>query len=437
MTVTTQYRDGKYTLIEFNITFPNGRILPLTPYCARADIYESVLEPTVIAEFVFSDKVGIFDAVNFLAEKITLHFTTYDDNDEAAIKYEFYPVIVDPAESTPDDKGIVYKVTCVTKEAQKSRDMKNFSFTRAKIACEAMVSTILTHEEGLKTTKPIFLESTQGLHGFNFTLANPFTAIDQIRLKAMSSEFQGHCFVFYENSRGFHFKSFEGLIKDGKTKIGDKYYIQSAAADVAIDGAKWRNILAFKVVQTGSENVTRALGAGNIKVVSVNTITQETVETSVDQRKLNFIQLNDNAVSISLKSQDELSKNETTVIPVRFDPTVETADVVFAASARPYYLRFLFNTIAHITVYGDTTVTVGDVITAKIPEMNALTLGEERPYVDTSSTAAGNYLITKCRHVLTFSEGAEYMQALEIVKDGYAGDQPKATQFNNRGAQIA
>ena len=115
MTVTTQYRDGKYTLIEFNITFPNGRILPLTPYCARADIYESVLEPTVIAEFVFSDKVGIFDAVNFLAEKITLHFTTYNDNDDAAIKYEFYPVIVDPAEATPDDKGIVYKVTCVTK----------------------------------------------------------------------------------------------------------------------------------------------------------------------------------------------------------------------------------------------------------------------------------------------------------------------------------
>ena len=122
MTVTTQYRDGKYTLIEFNITFPNGRILSLTPYCARADIYESVLEPTVIAEFVFSDKVGIFDALNFLEEKITIEFTTYEDNDEAAIKYEFYPIIVDPAEAISDDKGIVYKVTCVTKEC--AQDLK-------------------------------------------------------------------------------------------------------------------------------------------------------------------------------------------------------------------------------------------------------------------------------------------------------------------------
>ena len=68
MTVTTQYRDGKYTLIEFNITFPNGRILPLTPYCARADIYESVLEPTVIAEFVFY-KMLIILQVDVLKEQ--------------------------------------------------------------------------------------------------------------------------------------------------------------------------------------------------------------------------------------------------------------------------------------------------------------------------------------------------------------------------------
>jgi hypothetical protein len=70
------------------------------------------------------------------------------------------------------------------------------------------------------------------------------------------------------------------------------------------------------------------------------------------------------------------------------------------------------------------------VITAKIPEMNALTLGEERPYVDTSSTAAGNYLVTKCRHTLTFSENSlSYLQALEIVKDGYGGNQPKTGNF--------
>ena len=75
MTVTTQYRDGQYSLIEFNLTFPNGEILDLAPYCSRADIYESLLEPTVIVEFVFTDKIGIYDAVNWLEEKISLNQT--------------------------------------------------------------------------------------------------------------------------------------------------------------------------------------------------------------------------------------------------------------------------------------------------------------------------------------------------------------------------
>jgi hypothetical protein len=421
-----EYRDGKYKLIEFFMTAPGGRVLGLTPYCATANIYESVLEPTAIAEFIISDKIGIFDHFNFLEQSIKIEFTTHEDNAEASIKYEFFPVIVDPAEALPDDKGIVYKITCVSKEALRSSQIKNLSFSRQKIECEEMIKSILLSDEGLKTTKPISLEKTRGLNGFNFTLVNPFTAIDEIRLRAVSAQHQGHCFVFYENSKGYHFKSFEGLIKDGKTKIGDKYYVQSAATDVAFDGAKWRNILAFKVIQTGNQNVTRALGAGKVIIELVNVITQERKREELDSTKLDFVQLNDNSESASLLSQNELGSTESRIEKHEWDPEVETEESVYATARRPYYLAFLFNTIAQITVYGDSTVTCGDVITAKIPEYSALTLGEERPYVDTSSTTAGNYLVTKCRHILTFSEGAEYMQALEIVKDGYAGNAPKA-----------
>ncbi len=427
MTVTTQFRDGRFRLITFEMTVPGGRVLPLDVYCSRADIYESVLEPTVIAEFVITDKVGIFDHFNFLEQYINIEFNTYEDNDDASVKYELYPVIVDPAQPLPDDKGIVYKLTCVSKEALRSTQIANLSLVQQNIECERVIATLLQSNEGLKSTKPLSMEKTQGLHGFNFTIVNPFTAIDQVRLKAMSLEFNGHCFVFFENSKGYHFKSFEKLIKDGLAKIGDKYYTQSAAVDISVAGARWRNILAFKSVQTGNQNVTRALGAGNVIIRLQNMITQEFEDPiQPDPRHLNFVQLNKNSVSSSIASQNELASTESAVEIVQFNPDVETVDIAFAAAMRRYYLSFLFNSIAHITVYGDTTVTVGDVITAEIPEFNALTLGEDRPYVDTSSTSAGNYLVTKCRHVLTFGEGTEYMQALEIVKDGYGGDAPNS-----------
>ena len=421
-----QFREGKYKLITFQLNAPGGKKLGLTPYCARADIYESVLEPTTIAEFVISDKVGMYDSFNFLELSIDIEFTTYEDNDQASVKYTFYPVMVDPAVATPDDKGIVYKITCVSQEALKSTQIKNLSLVKEKIDCETMISALL---QLIESKKQYFAEKTQGLHGFNFTLINPFTAIDEVRLKALSSEFQGHCFLFYENSKGYHFKSFEGLIKEGLTKIGDKYYVQSAAVNVSIAGTAWRNILAFTSIQTGNENVTRALGAGKIIVKKLNQISQEIEDINVDPLRLNFVQLNKNSTSINPATQKELAKNEGKVVLVHFDPTVETAETAEAAAKRAYYLSFLFNTIAHITVYGDTTVTIGDVITLKVPEFNALTLGEDRPFVDTNAVAAGNYLITKCHHVLTFNEGAEYMQALEIVKDGYGGDAPKAVSY--------
>lgn len=422
----TQFREGKFKLVTFQLNVPGGRKLGLTPYCARADIYESLLEPTAIAEFIISDKVGIFDHFNFLEQSIDIEFNTYEDNSDASVKYTFYPIIVDPANATPDDKGMVYKITCVSKEALKSTEIKNLSLVKEKIDCETMISALL---KLIGSNKQYFPEKTQGLHGFNFTTINPFTAIDEVRLKAMSSEFAGHCFLFYENSKGYHFKSFEGLIKDGLSKIGDKYYTQSAVANISVGGSKWRNILAFKTIQTGNANVTRALGAGNVIVRKVNTITQEIEDINPDPKKLNFIQLNKNSISSSAATQNELGQNQARIQVVRYDPTVETSESAAAAAIRPYYLSFLFNTIAQITVYGDTTVTIGDVITAKIPEFNALSLGEDRPFVDTNTVVAGNYLVTKCHHVLTFGEGAEYMQGLEIVKDGYGGDAPKAISF--------
>ena len=56
-----------------------------------------------------------------------------------------------------------------------------------------------------------------------------------------------------------------------------------------------------------------------------------------------------------------------------------------------------------------------------------MTRGEDKPGVESSPITAGNYLVTKCHHILTFNERAEYMQALEIVKDGIGGDEPQAT----------
>jgi hypothetical protein len=84
-------------------------------------------------------------------------------------------------------------------------------------------------------------------------------------------------------------------------------------------------------------------------------------------------------------------------------------------------MAHFLTTVTHITIYGDTAITTGDVIKCQFPEPSGITRGETSPINEDSAMTSGNYIVTKCRHVLTFNEKAQYMQALELVKDGIGG----------------
>ena len=422
MTEPTAIRESQFYLNEFYMTTPSKR-LSLKEICARADIYESILEPTVRAEFIISDAKGVFTAFDPLEQKIVIDFTT--SKDTGSTKYEFFPYSLEPAVSTSDDKAVVYKLTCTTEEAKKSKNIKDIPFVKDNIECENMVLACLNT---IGTDKNFFFEKTQGLHGYNMTGITPFQAIDLIRIQAMSAKYQGHAFCFFENSKGFVFKSIEGLIDEGKKNIGDKWFIQSALANLSVTGSKWRNILAFKVIQRGNKGIARMIGGFNNKIQQYNTKTGETTLFDNKPQDFQFVTLNEGSNDGSQEALKEFKQDAGEIEQITFNPDVENAEVARKRNVLRYYMTHFLNVICHITVYGDSNITAGDVITCEIPEHDGLPISENKPYIDQSSIVAGNYLITKCRHVMTFNEKAEYLQSYEIVKDGVGGDRPRANR---------
>lgn len=422
MPVETSIREGQYYLNEFYMTTPSKN-LSLKEICVRADIYESIMEPATMAEFVFSDSKRVFASFDPQEQKIVIDFTT--NKDGASVRYEFFPYSVEPAVTTRNDKTIVYKVKCTTEELKKSKNNKYGTLVREKIECENM---ILAYLNLVGTKKQLFFEKTQGLHGFNMTGVTPFEAIDKIRIDAMSDRYQGHAFCFFENSKGFIFKTIEGLIDEGKKRIGDKYFIQSALANISVTGSKWRNILAFKVIQRGNKNIARQIGGKNNIVQQYNTKTGELTIFDNKPEDFEFIKLNEGSVSGSEESNQEFREDPGDIEQVLYNPDISTAEFARKRNVVRYYMTHFLNVICQITVYGDTTITAGDVITCEIPEHDGLPISEDKPFVDSSDMVAGNYLITKCRHVLTFNERAEYVQSYEIVKDGFGGSKPR-TRF--------
>jgi hypothetical protein len=418
-------RDGQYKLNEFVMidatakTVDCGKAIQLTPVCVKANIYESIHNPSVLADFEFYDAKGMFNHFIFTDKKIVIDFTTNDINPKSSIRYEFYVVAADPVVPTSDDKGIAYKLSCVTYEVWKSATIRNLPLTEQMLASENAVKAYL---ESIGSKKPFFAEKTRGLHAFNFTRKTPMECIDQIRVEyAMSTEFRGHAFYFFENKYGFVFKSMEMMIKEGKENIGDKCFMQSTLTNTNIEGAKWRNILAFKSIQNGNQGVARRIGAGNNLVQLMNRVTGELIPWKVDPKNLNFETLNPKSISSTLKTQNEMGEDEGDIQIVMIDPKTENAERAEKKNHLPYYMAHFLTTISQITIYGDSTISTGDVIRCQLPEYDALSRGEENPVREDSQMTAGNYIVTKCRHVLTFNEKAEYMQGLEIVKDGIAG----------------
>jgi hypothetical protein len=94
----TSIRDGQFKLNEFLLidatakTVDCGKAEDLTALCVQANIYESVLEPCVRAEFEFYDAKGANDKLIFTNKKIVIDFTTNEDNPKSAIRYEFYVI---------------------------------------------------------------------------------------------------------------------------------------------------------------------------------------------------------------------------------------------------------------------------------------------------------------------------------------------------------
>ena len=421
----TSIRDGQFKLNEFLLidatakTVECGKALDLTPVCVQANIYESVLNPAVLAEFEFYDAKGMFNHFVFTDKRIIIDFTTDEENQKSSIRYEFYIVSVDPVIPTNDDKAVVYKLSCVTYEVWKSATVRNLPLVRKKIECEKMVKAYL---EAIDSQKPLFSEKTRGLHAFNFTEKTPIECIDQIRLEyAMSQEFKGHAFYFFENKYGFVFKSMEMLIKEGKENIGDKCFMQSGLTNLNVSGSKWRNILATKLIQNGNQGLARRIGAGSNLVKLKNSVTGEIINFQTNPKNLEFQTLNEKSVSSSLRTQDEIGKDEGNIQIVPFDPRIENAERAEKKNQLPYYMAHFLTTIIHATIYGDSAISTGDVIKCQFPEPSGTTRGETSPVNEDSTMTTGNYIITKCRHILTFNEKAEYMQAFELVKDGIGG----------------
>lgn len=406
----TQHREGKYILNSLTLV-SGSRSLDISKIVALADIYESILSPTPVIVMNIIDGQGLLSGFILTEAKVRISFTTYEESNP--VDYTFVIISASVSENVEARNKLIV-LTGVSEETAKSKTMIE-PITIKKIESSNIVKAYL---DKLDTKKPYFFERTRGLYSYDMSNVTPFEAIDIVRHSAMSSEYNGHAFVFFENKNGYHFKSIEKLIDEGLKSVGDKMYIHSPVAKSSPESNSSRNILAYKVMPTHSAYVSAMIGGFFNKVKMVDLKTGEATLYETKAKNLTFKSLNNGSFTFSAEEIEKYGGKEAKIELRMYNPDTENHQYGEKLNQLPYFMSGFLNTILTMTTFGDSTVTIGDVIACKIPKNTGLTVGAS----DDDLILSGNYLVCKCRHTLNFNENAEYLQSFELIKDGVAGE---------------
>jgi len=410
------YSEGKYDLLSMTLSTAGGA-LDISPYVVKCDIYESILSPSVVCEVLISDSTGMFSAFSFTEEELCISWTTHK---EAPPKHFRFTIIeMNPVTRLPNDKGVTMVLTAVSEEVLISSTITDIPLLRQKIEADKVVKTML--EDVIETEKEVFIEKTKGLHTFAFVDMTPLEAIERARRKAVSTKHPASAYVFYENEFGFHFKTIEQIIEEGLDRIGDKYFMHSNLANLDPLGSKWRNIIGWKVIQKGNQSVAAKIGGYSNSAAQYDIINGQLEFYEKKSEEVDFVTMNEQSISSSTELTRKRSKNSGGSSLNYYNSDQEINQVSEKNNFLPYYLSHFLSVIAHMTIYGDSTITVGDVITSRIPQLNALET--DNGYTEDDPMLTGNYLVCKVRHVLTFGDEPLYFQGLEVIKDGVGGKQ--------------
>lgn len=408
----TNFQPGDVQLEDIVlISEDQQRTYSLMSQCVGFDIYESILSPIMFAELVVADSIGLLQ--NFPingTEYIKITFKT-PKNKGSPAQFLMRVNGIENKQVNESNKRLTYTIKCVSSELIEN------SRTQQSLVGTDNISTLVKNvmEDQLETSKPLFIDDTSGIEKVLLTRMTPFQIIDYLRQRAVSSTYLSSSFCFFENRKGFHFTTIEKLFEQAfKEDDTDKLFFFDTSRKDAGENVTMRNIIAYNQIQFGDT-------VSQIKSGGLNNQVQQFDLITGDVRKVTYT---DNIGADEFKSTSPtgtsskpttFTKNHgrtttvTKIIPVRSDKLAgEIAEKISRTQA---YAQKISQNIVQIHIYGDSDISVGDVIRCRFPSG-----ADDKDGQGTSRFTSGYYLVSKLRHIVLNTDRPQYTQALELIK---------------------
>lgn len=386
----------------------------LTAQCKAINIYESIMSPCIFAELSMQDSIGLYQNFPIIGEEyVSISFKT-PGSDKSA-KYLFRTNQISDKVVAQNNKFVTYTIQLVS--AELIRNSVRYITKGYKQNIHDLVKDIM--DDGIATQKQVRISKTSGIEEGVITRLRPFEAIDFLRRRAVSPEYQSSAFVFYETRDGYHFVTIEELIKTGMSTVdrSDKQFFFDTNNNMNLKDVTIRNIIAYNQVSF-ADTISKAQEGGiNNEVNTFDLVTGnvKNIKYKDDGTSANFNNLDKNGTQTNTTGfikKHGVTSAERKFVPISSDlPNTKRPEKLSISTA---FAQNITQNIIRIHIYGDSEIQVGDVINCTLPSGIDASNSNK-----VSRLESGNYLVVKVRHMITNLDRPNHSISLELIKGNY------------------
>ena len=444
---------GEYELQELKLYSSTGNVIDLTTTTVEINLFEDITRNSMSGSIIVADTNNlILNAPIIGQEYISLKIKTPSlDGKEINFTDHVFCAYKIGIRSDLSQSSELFEISLTTPELQKNiRTRVSKSYTGT---IDEIVEDVVRNELFVNSRKPLFIEPTVGIKRIVAPNKNPYGIIQMLKKQAISAHNQSPHFLFFENSKGIHFRSLQSLYEQESMgeyhagDVGDHTDTQGKTGDIEQD---FKRVLSFS--QSGTNdmlvNIKTGLLGSKITVFDIynknyNTTTYNYFENFKDFGRLGKHPIYNN-VPIDAKDNNVGSFADA---KIHLHPTSTTTDYKDAqhyetdTSSYPYTSNKIQDTLLSrqaklmelettlnlaLQINGNTTIAAGQVISFSKP-----TRGSHHGQSEKDAVYSGNYLITRLRHM--FTQGTKKHEISMIVskdsidttyKDFADGSQP-------------
>jgi hypothetical protein len=438
---------GDIEIQNMILVSPIGTSIDIRPIVMEFSVYQNLFDHHLSCELVLNDSLGLISNLNSERKDGYLGYTgsellfvSYKTRDESSpLIRNVFGLHELTDRQRIDEKNESYLLNGISIEAYATK-LQNVSRALGRGAgkeiykmVESLIDEFYINNEFLgfyKSYQNIFsytvrknktVDKTNGRQ--KFVIPN-LTVDETMSFLCSQADNDKHIpfFLFYEDNTGYNFRDLNTLVEQ-EVKANYQYLPSNAPLDQK-DATQYldsTNITTFKVIKQTSYLRNQLSGMFLANTINVDILQKKKKEVAYnyENAKSKFSKLqkdfdipflgNQNSAQYMFTSRTGHAKSGS---PFQAEnPAVKKMNE-FAASKKSY-MRYIFNTVLEVTVPGDSTLNVGDVVYLNIPNATDLDSLDNKQ----DKYLSGKYIITKLRQKMRGQSGDSFISVFECAKD--------------------